>query len=367
MTTHRRIGPCLSALALTLLATTAAAQPRAGHSDYLSGLTRQAMERPFRKDYVPLLDVVPGQGRERTAAALLATLEQDAGIDGLNLASEPMRPQAEDDKVLTLASDRAYLDVIADGSAFRFRADIDNAARPRAEPGRQLPARELERLGRRFLAGPLADFVPLGRRERITFLGVRYLYEGEGAVGAAAADREATRVVAGIAVFGREIDRVPVVGSGSKIAVWFDNARRPVGFDVDWPVYRIGRDRQQLLPTADLRRRVAATTVAPEGEAGIAVDRFECGHVDLGATRRDGQLQAGCSIAYRGTGRDETWARLDFVPAAVEVRRERRWPLATALAAGAEVKVGSRDYDRFLQEAPPPANPPAERPDGGGG
>jgi hypothetical protein len=169
-------------------------------------------------------------------------------------------------------------------------------------------------------------------------------------------------VLAAVAIFGRTIDRVPVVGSGSKIAVWFDNARQPVGFDVDWPTYRSAREHR-LLSAAELRRRVEATTAAPEGEPSIAVDRFECGYVDLGATRRDRVVQAGCSITYRGSGRGETWAKIDFVPAAREVLRERRWPLANALADGVEVKVGSAEYDRYVDQVEPPLPAPEDKPE----
>ena len=79
---------------------------------------------------------------------------------------------------------------------------------------------------------------------------------------------------------------VPVIGPGSKVAVWFANDRRPVAFDVDWPVYNPLRGRQRVLSRERLMSRVKETTVSPGGESGAQVARFECGYVDLGATRR---------------------------------------------------------------------------------
>ena len=314
-----------------------------------------------------MLEVAEGPGREQTARALLALVSAEPARPrttsaGLALAPITMARQVDDDKVLTYSGDRGYLEVIADGSAFRFRADIDAKDRTRTDISRRIGKRELEKLGRRFVTGPLVKFVTLGRREAMTFLGVRYLYEGDGATEAAANQTEAARVVASVAVFGRSIDGVPDVGSGSKVAVWFDDAGQPVGFDVDWPKYRASSARQNLLATGELQRRMAATAVAPEGEPMITVGRFEGGFVDLGATRRDRHAQAGCSISYRGTAREETWARLDFVPAAVEVRRERRWPLANALAAGSEVKIGSAEYDRYIDQVEVPSDGPTDKP-----
>ena len=361
-----RTGLILIATAGVLSASEVAAQPRAGHSAYLTGLTQQALKQPFRSESLPLLEVVEGPGREQAARALLAVVSSDparprTGV--ATLAPVTLEKQVDDNKVLTYAGERGYLEVIADGSAFRFRADIDATERSRSETARRIDKRELEKLGRRFVAGPLARFVALDRGETLTFLGVRYLYEGDGTTEAQASRTEAARVVANIAVFGRAINGVPVVGSGSKVAVWFDNARQPVGFDVDWPKYRTSKERQALLPTRELHRRVAATVVTPRGEPTTAVDRFECGFVDLGATRRDRNVQAGCSIAYRSSAREEPSARLDFVPAAVEVRRERRWPLANALAAGSEVKIGSAEYERYVDKVEVPSDAPEDKPD----
>lgn len=357
MNTQLKIALAVVAFAATATVA-AAAQPRAGHSDYLAGLTQRSLKQPFRADALPLVDVVQGKGREQAVRALLALFESESGR---SLAAGAMTRQADDDKITTYAGERGYFEVAGDGSLLRFRADIDDAGRERVAAGERLSKRELESLGRRFVGGTLAPFVTLGEKEKLTYLGARYLYESDGPAERDAAAQERARVVASIAIFGREIDGVPVVGSGSKVAVWFDGAKRPVGFDVDWPIYRIAESRQRLLSGDELRRRVAATTVAPEGERMIAVDRFECGYVDLGATRRDARLQAGCSIAYRGTGKDETWARIDFVPAGAEVLKERRWPLANAVAAGDTVKVGSEGYSRYLDEAEPPADPPPEK------
>ena len=143
-----RTGFVLIALIGVLSASEVPAQPRAGHSDYLTGLTQQALKQPFRSKTLPVLEVAEGPGREQTARALLALVSADparprTGVAAPGLAPVTLAKQVDDDKVLTYAGDRGYLEVIADGSAFRFRAD----SMPRNGPNGNSPAddkRELE-------------------------------------------------------------------------------------------------------------------------------------------------------------------------------------------------------------------------------
>jgi hypothetical protein len=336
------------------------AQARKGHSEYLAGLTQRSLRQGFPRRNVPLLDVEPGPGREARATALLEHLRR-AGL-GSRLRLMELRPDPKAGRILTYMGDAGYFEVMADGSKLRARSVIDDRDQIARAGTRRMGKAELERAGRRFVRGSLAPFVRLGRGERLRFWGVRYLKETGGNV--PAGSREQPRTVASIAIFGREVGGLPVVGSGSKIAVWFDNARRPVAFDVDWPVYRISRTTQRTLPMRELSRRVGATVAPLRGDRARRVRRFECGYVDLGASRRGNVIQTGCSIAFEGRGEGgEAWARVEHVPAGAEVLRDERWPLANALASGQVVNSASPEFQRYLTgpKDPPPAAPPTQQ------
>ncbi|CBE67951.1 MAG: hypothetical protein F9K13_04360 [Candidatus Methylomirabilis oxygeniifera] len=333
---------------------------RKGHSDYLASLTERSLKKAFPARSVRLLEVAPGPGRAAAAKAILARLER--GDLGRRLRLADLKPRTADRRVLSFLGEAGYLDVMADGSKLRVRGAIDDTKEiERAGAGR-IEKKALEDLGRRFVREALSPLVKLGKGETLMFLGVRYLYDGEAGTEAATASQERERVIASIAIFGREVAGLPIVGSGSKVAVWFDNSREPVGFDVDWPVYRVSSRVQRVLSQAELARRIATTTVPLGGTKDITVRRFECGYVDLGATRRTKVMQAGCSIAFEGRGEGgEVWGRTEFVPAGRPALKEARWPLANALAAGDVINTGTEEFQRFLNspkapdEAPPTA------------
>jgi hypothetical protein len=182
----------------------------------------------------------------------------------------------------------------------------------------------------------------LQQNEIITFLGARYLRQGGGSV------REPTSkesLLANIAIFGREVNGIPVIGSGSKMAIWLTPDEKVIGFDVDWPHYKPDGAGEALVSKDELIRRVEAVAVPLSGTEDATVRRFECGYVDLGATRRNSAtpIQAGCAIAFHGPERDgtsPTYARLEFVPAARTVYADAHWPLATHIAREGEPKPG---------------------------
>ena len=151
--------------------------------------------------------------------------------------------------------------------------------------------------------------------------------------------------MANIAIFGREVNGLPIVGSGSKIAVWFTPEEKVIGIDVDWPQYKANEKMEKLLPKDELRQRIEAASVPLSGTQNVKVHRLECGYVDLGATRRNAAtpIQPGCAIAFQGfaeNGDGTTYGRLEFVPAAKVVYSDEHWPLATQLARGGEAKPG---------------------------
>ncbi len=348
------------ALALALLALAAAplafaAQPRAGHSEYLASLTAHALERGVGRESVPVLSPVVGAGREVTARKLLARLGSGGQGFGGRLQLGALSPGQADKRIASYFGKGGYVDVFADGSKLRVRANLDDPKAVAAAGEVALEKAELETLGRRFVSGALRDIVKVSANESVTFLGVRHLVNYEGSVDGRT---RASRTIANIAIFGREVGGIPVVGSGSKVAVWFDNARQPVGFDVDWPEYRAAGGTQRVLGQRELAERVAKTTIPLTGEN--APRRFECGYVDLGATRRGKSLQAGCEIAWERRGKDGgVSAHVEFVPAAVKVLEDPRWPLAAAIASGETPNTLSAEFAKWVDGPKPPPAPAA--------
>jgi hypothetical protein len=332
-----------------------AAEPRKGHSEYRESLTARSLREGVGRDRVALLAPVAGPGRAAVARKLLAQVRGKDSPFGRRLQLGNLKAGRADKRIVSYLGKAGYLDVFADGSKLRVRANIDDPRELEAAGTVRLEKGELETLGRRFAGEALRDLVPLGANESLTFLGVRHLVNSEGSTDGRTSTH---RTVANIAIFGREVQGVPVVGSGSKVAVWFDNARQPVGFDVDWPVYRVSERTQNVLAPRELAERVAKTTIPYEGSAG-KLSRFECGYVDLGATRRGKTVQAGCSIAWQTTGRDgETVAHVEFVPAGAQVIEERRWPLAAAVAAGQLVNITSPEFAKWVVGPKAPLDPP---------
>lgn len=330
-----------------------AIRPRAGHSDYLRGLTRKAIREGFDKDDVSLLAPQRGPGRDAVAKKMLALASARDNRFGRRMSVAGLKPARPDNTHTAYVGANSYMKVSDDGTKMLFRGNIDDAAeikRARAS-GRMLEKDELERLGRRFIKDALSDFVRIGNEESITFLGVKYLRDGN----FDDKGRGDEEVVANIAIFGREVRGVPVIGGGSKIAIWFANDRQPVGFDVDWPVYDVIRTEQKVLSRSRLNERVRATTVPIDGTARAEVARFECGYVDLGSSKRSAQIQSGCAIHYASRYDDGTLsARIEYVPAAERVIADPKWPLSRLIAGGRTISTNSAEYVRYASSKAPP-------------
>lgn len=322
-------------------------KPRSGHSEYLVGLTRKALREGFGKDDVLVLEPGRGPGREAVANRLLALTARAGGPMGKRLTSRGLKAGRLDDRNRAFIGPSSTLKVSADGTKFRLRGNIDDPEEIKRarSAGRMIDKNDLEKIGRRFVDDALRDFVRLGSDESLVFLGAKYLHDES----MSADKKEHTdEIVANIAIFGREVRGVPVIGSGSKIAVWFANDRQPVGVDVDWPVYKVTGRHQKVLSRERLFERVRATTVAPSGSDRAAVSRFECGYVDLGATKRGTGIQSGCAIHYEGRDDDTAWARVEYVPAGEQVFADPKWPVARLVAEGKIINTDSPDFVKYV-------------------
>jgi hypothetical protein len=337
----------------------AAAKQRPGHSEYLVGLTRRALREGFGKDDVLVLEPERGPGRERVARELLNLASRASGPLGPRLTARELKPARSDDRNSAFVGPFSRLKVFADGTKFRLRGNIDDREEiKRALSAGMIQKDELEKIGRRFIDHALRDFVKLGSEESIVFLGAKYLREESGSD-----DKKhyTDHVVANIAIFGREVRGVPVIGTGSKIAVWFANDRQAVGVDVDWPVYKATRKSQKVLSRERLFERVQNLTVAPRGSDRAAVSRFECGYIDLGATKRGSGIQSGCAIHYEGREGGTAWARIEYVPAGEQVLADPKWPVARLVAEGKKMNTDSLDFIAYASTKKAPPMAPREK------
>jgi hypothetical protein len=347
----------LIGLAFASLVSSAVAE----ESAYRRSLTERALKEGFGRSEVQKLSVAAASDRSKTAERLRE--QASSGAFGKLITLTFDKPIQEDDKTLSFVADEGYLQIYADGSRFKLRGDIAKVNPVEADGGKErIEIGRLERLARDYVQGPLKEFVVMQDGESLTFLGSRYFRQGGGSVNERTGKEY---LVANIAVLGREVDGVPVVGSGSKIAVWITPDGEVVGADVDWPQYKRGGDSEPLLPVDELRRRITAASIPVESSETVKIARFECGYVDLGATRRkaDAPIQPGCAISYNGVETNEmsgVFARQDFVPAGRTVDVDERWPLATYIARNGEPKPGVAYTTPKVE--PPPSDPSPQSP-----
>jgi hypothetical protein len=349
-------------IALALLAFSASAT-LAEDSEYRKRLNERSLNEGFSRQEAGTLAITVTSERKGQSDRIIELAKSGRLGKLLGLSFEA--PTQDGRKTTSFVSEQGYLQVYADGSHFKLRGDLDKVTPVESNGGKEkVELGRLEQLGREFIEGPLSSVVKLQENDNLTFLGARYLRQG----GASIRDAKSTEfLVANIAIFGREVNGMPIIGSGSKIAVWFTPEEKVIGVDVDWPQYKPNEKTEKLLPKDELRRRIEAAAVPLTGAQNVTVRRLECGYVDLGATRRNAAtpIQPGCSIAYQGSGEDgkaPAFGRIEFVPAAEVVYPDEHWPLATALARGGEAKPGIANSTPGAEPAPNDPWPDAPQP-----
>jgi hypothetical protein len=240
------------------------------------------------------------------------------------------------------------LDVTADGSAAEYQdhaveAQAHSLAKPLSE---KMPAAELERKGRAFIAAKLASQIVLGANEEL--IPVRADYRTEG--GQDLTTGEITRaVVANRVVFGRSLGGVPVVGNGSKVIITFTNDGSLESFRYDWPKYQTTAS-QKVVDAGELLSRVqkvigvrngvtaptsGVTVPSSEGEAypvaltpNTRLQALDCGYYDVGsfAERITQLVQPGCTylvVSQEKNGIREGYA--GAVPAGSQFEPDTAW------------------------------------------
>lgn len=329
----------------------------ADDSAYRHEQTASSLESALGGRTVALLKAKrPKGGSQRRFAAIEALLAEYAG--SLTIAAR------DSDSIVARSVDGSYLEVDRDASSFRFHLSPDHATSLSSSV--RMGNAEIESRGRAILEGVLAELytaVPESAPGlQAVFLGSRYLVEDTGSVETGEVEE---RVVANIAVFGREVDGVPVVGPGSKIAVFLSGQGGLIGLDVDWPEYKVLRKKQITLGIDQVRARFAehANEQIPfpgaNVESGMELQRFECGYVDLGARKRKGaKIQAGCfaQVTGRSSGGEFRQAFSEVMPIGTRPEKDKRWPV-TSLIRGRAVDLCKATEHSCEEPGPVPDHP----------
>jgi hypothetical protein len=314
---------------------------------------RQALEVRSRAaglglESIELLQRVPGEGARATVNRLRDRWAQASG----SMQTRGTAVEEERDGHLRLEGTAGWsLIVHEDGTQVRYRNRALRAShRPSLHVGAQPSATTLEAWGRRFIAEQLAKEIRLGAGERLELL--RVAYEREGAQSTQGREPASVSVVGAAVVFTRTLEGVDVVGSGSKVTVFFSTDGQPWGFDYDWPSYQRLQRKQAVLPVKEIRgraRRIGAE-IAAGGATSVQQVRWECGYFDPGARHRSAEapVQAACvaqevattiadAARNRANARDglESFARMEVIPAGVQVESDPRWPQAERARADA--------------------------------
>lgn len=321
LTSRSVVSTALAACACALVTTSASA----GDSASRIALRQRSESKGLVGISAPVLLRSPGSGASAKVSELLKRLQGSSQVEIASVTYE----------LTTKSSAMFYkgngwrLRVADDGQNLRFRTEREMNAPSVLEVGRPQEA-SVEEWARKFVVSELADVAKIGTDENLVFLGAQYEVVGWQRVGAK--EPEPSRVRGVIAVFGRTVRGVDVVGAGSKIAVMMNIDGKVTGFDVDWPVYQATSSIENGADIGTIEDRAMQLSLGPLLQRG-SVDRtrLECGYFDAGArfSTRTPRVRLACAAHYRMPdveGESEGWATVDVIPAATVVYGEAWWP-----------------------------------------
>ena len=128
----------------------------------------------------------------------------------------------QNDPVLRVAAQEWRLDIFGSGSAAEYlnEGNAGRALRTAVEPSQAMRLAQLERSGRDYIAQGLAGVITLTPGDSLTSEAMSARVMGGSAIDGSSSY---STVLANRMIFTREIEGVPVVGAGSKVAVTFLN------------------------------------------------------------------------------------------------------------------------------------------------
>jgi hypothetical protein len=288
-----------------------------------------------------------GLGRSTARLLKRGSLDRSAVAAGLaaGFGNAAAAASITADGSAQLAIDDWQIAITGDGTA--AHGHRTSAAAPPVPT--KLDLATLERLGRAFISARLSSVVVPRADEQIVVL--RSMYEIQG--GQDRAGRRAPDLVrANRVVFGREIDRLRVIGGGSTISITFDPDGAPMSFEYDWPSYAVTSTVPIAAPATILGRMQSVAAARSGGAAALAamprVDtargyptelfpglhllRAECGYFDPGTFTKLGidTVQPACKYeAAQSTmvsGHELRHGIAGAVPAAITAVPDDKWP-----------------------------------------
>lgn len=301
---------------------------------------KASKEMGIGREQVSLFMPLPGPGKNVIVEKLMAKFKDSK----TPITTSGTVEKREKREKISLIAEGWTLDVNKDGTNVSYRNYKFLESKPElARPiNRRLSNEKLEELGRVFIKENLSEFIKLGANEELMPFYSEHAIGGGGSTKrGTAADEE--KVYASTIVFTRTIDKISIIGAGSKIAIMFNNEGVPVGFDFDWTQYRPTDKFQKVLPVAEIRKRAKRLASLDIDSSNVEVSRFDCGYYDAGARKRDAKafMQAGCSIHYHekkivdkniyrqnpNSGHTVA-AYVDFIPAGETVEPDEKWQQA---------------------------------------
>ena len=292
------------------------------------------------RDTVSLIKRMPGPGRETVAEKIMARSKDSK----TPITTQGTAKKQTKGKRLSVIGEGWFLDVNGDGTSVRYRnyKFLDSQPELARPVSARLSDQKLEELGLKFIKENLSEFIKLAEEEEIV------PFYTEHAIGIAGQAKEGAtsyeeKIYASIVIFTRTVNKINVIGSGSKIAIMFNNEGVPVGFDYDWPQYKSTGKSQKVLPLEAIKSRAKKLASLNIDSPDVRVKRFDCGLYDAGVRKHDPQsvIQAGCAIQYyekkiidedaykrdKNSGHSVA-AYIDFIPAGETVAEDGKWPQA---------------------------------------
>lgn len=290
---------------------------------------------------VKLLRREPGPGKDAVVAKLLQHFQSSTNP----VKTSGKYEKVTDDGRVLVRGEGWALEVRGDGTRVRYRnyGHLEGDVASKGKPVEQrMSQKELESRARRFVEKELSGLIKLGRGETLEPQKTEFMLSRGGST-AEGGPQDPTKVHAGTMVYSRSLERLPVIGAGSKTAVLMDNEGMVFGFDYDWPEYAPTGKTQVVVDPQQVRSRAEKLTGLDLKAANVQVSRFECGYFDAGLERRapEAPVQAGCSMHVKqkpvvdpaahskdAESGHTTIATVHVIPAGVRVERDERWPEA---------------------------------------
>lgn len=311
-------------------------------ADYPHRLNSEKLSKEvgMSREQVPLLMPISGPGKNVVVEKLMIRFKDSK----TPVTTHGTVEKREKRDRLSVIGEGWTLDVNKDGTDVSYRNYKFLESKPElAIPvNKRLSNERLEELGRLFIKENLSEFIKLGANEELMpFYSEHAIGGGGGTKRGVRADEE--KVYASTIVFTRTIDKISIIGPGSKIAIMFNNEGVPAGFDFDWPQYQPTGKFQKVLPVAEIRKRAKRLSTLDIDSPNVEVRRFDCGYYDAGTRKRDSNavIQAGCAIHYhekkivdkdiyrKNPNSGHTVAAyVDFIPAGETVEPDEKWQQA---------------------------------------